>query len=57
MIIDIAKQIGAISREVSRQHTESGETVAVSLRRRPGRRLACHYRPRPGTPLVSAAHR
>ena len=34
MIIDIAKQIGAISREVSRQHTESGETVAVTLQRR-----------------------
>ena len=34
MIIDIAKQIGAISREVSQQHTESGETVAVTLHRR-----------------------
>ena len=34
MIIDIAKQIGAISREVSREHTESGETVAVTLQRR-----------------------
>jgi uncharacterized protein YndB with AHSA1/START domain len=34
MIIDIAEQIGAISREVSRQHTESGETVAVTLQRR-----------------------
>jgi Activator of Hsp90 ATPase homolog 1-like protein len=34
MINDIAKQIGAISREVSRQHTESGETVAVTLQRR-----------------------
>ncbi|HET9561640.1 MAG TPA: SRPBCC family protein [Propionibacteriaceae bacterium] len=34
MIIDLAKQIGAISREVSRQHTESGETVAVTLQRR-----------------------
>ena len=34
MIIDIAKQIGAISREVSRQHTASGETVAVTLHRR-----------------------
>ncbi len=34
MIIDIAKQIGAISREVSRQQTESGETVAVTLQRR-----------------------
>jgi uncharacterized protein YndB with AHSA1/START domain len=34
MIIDIARQIGAVSREVSRQHTESGETVAVTLQRR-----------------------
>jgi uncharacterized protein YndB with AHSA1/START domain len=34
MIIDIAKQIGALSREVSRQHTERGETVAVTLHRR-----------------------
>jgi uncharacterized protein YndB with AHSA1/START domain len=34
MIIDIAKQIGAISREVTQQHTESGETVAVTLQRR-----------------------
>ena len=34
MIIDIAKQIGAISREVSRQHTGTGETVAVTLERR-----------------------
>ena len=34
MIIDIAEQIGAISREVSQQHTESGETVAVTLERR-----------------------
>jgi uncharacterized protein YndB with AHSA1/START domain len=34
MIINIAEQIGAISREVSRQHTESGETVAVTLQRR-----------------------
>jgi uncharacterized protein YndB with AHSA1/START domain len=34
MIIDIARQIGAISREVSRRHTESGETVAVTLQRR-----------------------
>jgi uncharacterized protein YndB with AHSA1/START domain len=33
MIIDIAKQIGAISREVSRQHTASGETVVVTLQR------------------------
>jgi uncharacterized protein YndB with AHSA1/START domain len=34
MIIDIAKQIGAISRGVSQQHTERGETVAVTLERR-----------------------
>ena len=34
MIIDIARQIGAISRDVSRQHTETGETVAVTLQRR-----------------------
>ena len=34
MIIDIARQIGAISRDVSRQHAESGETVAVTLQRR-----------------------
>ena len=34
MIIDIAEQIGAISRGVSQQHTESGETVAVTLERR-----------------------
>ena len=34
MIIDIARQIGAISRDVLRQHTESGETVAVTLQRR-----------------------
>jgi uncharacterized protein YndB with AHSA1/START domain len=34
MIIDIARQIGAISRDVSRQHTESGESVAVTLQRR-----------------------
>jgi uncharacterized protein YndB with AHSA1/START domain len=34
MIIDIAKQMGAISREVARQHTESGETVALTLQRR-----------------------
>ena len=33
MIIDIANQIGAISREVARRHTESGETVAVTLQR------------------------
>jgi uncharacterized protein YndB with AHSA1/START domain len=34
MIIDIAKQIGATSRHVSWQHTESGETVVVTLERR-----------------------
>jgi uncharacterized protein YndB with AHSA1/START domain len=34
MIIDIAEQIGAISRAVSQQHTASGETVAVTLERR-----------------------
>jgi uncharacterized protein YndB with AHSA1/START domain len=34
MIIDIAKEIYAISREVTQQHTESGETVAVTLERR-----------------------
>jgi uncharacterized protein YndB with AHSA1/START domain len=34
MIIDIAEQVGAITREVARQHTESGETVAVTLQRR-----------------------
>jgi uncharacterized protein YndB with AHSA1/START domain len=34
MIIDIAKQIGGISRGVSQQHTESGESVAVTLERR-----------------------
>jgi uncharacterized protein YndB with AHSA1/START domain len=34
MIIDIAKQIGGISRGVSQQQTESGETVAVTLERR-----------------------
>jgi uncharacterized protein YndB with AHSA1/START domain len=34
MIIDIAEQIGAISREVTQQRTESGETVAVTLQRR-----------------------
>jgi hypothetical protein len=34
MMIDIARQIGAVSRDVSRQHTESGETVAVTLQRR-----------------------
>ena len=34
MIIDIAEQIGATSREVTQQQTESGETVAVTLQRR-----------------------
>jgi uncharacterized protein YndB with AHSA1/START domain len=34
MIIDIAKEIYAISREVTQQRTESGETVAVTLQRR-----------------------
>jgi uncharacterized protein YndB with AHSA1/START domain len=34
MIIDITEQIGAISREVTQQQTESGETVAVTLQRR-----------------------
>ena len=34
MIIDIAKQIGATSREVARRKTEHGEIVAVMLERR-----------------------
>ena len=34
MIIDIEKQIGATSRQVVQQHTERGETVAVTLERR-----------------------
>jgi hypothetical protein len=34
MIIDIAEQIRAISREVTQRQTESGETVAVTLQRR-----------------------
>jgi uncharacterized protein YndB with AHSA1/START domain len=33
MIIDIAKEIGAISRHVRQQHTERGEVVAVTLQR------------------------
>ena len=33
MIIDIAKEIGAITREVAKQQTESGEIVAVTLQR------------------------
>jgi len=34
MIIDIAHQIGATSRQVAQQHTERGETVLVTLERR-----------------------
>jgi uncharacterized protein YndB with AHSA1/START domain len=34
MIIDLAKQIGAISRQVEQQHSETGEVVAVTLERR-----------------------
>ena len=34
MIIDIANQIGATSRQVAQQHTERGETVVVTLERR-----------------------
>jgi uncharacterized protein YndB with AHSA1/START domain len=34
MIIDIAKQIGATSREVEKQRTEGGEIVAATLQRR-----------------------
>ena len=33
MIIDIAKEIGAITREVAKQQTEGGEIVAVTLQR------------------------
>jgi len=33
MIIDIAKEIGAITRQVAKQQTESGEIVAVTLQR------------------------
>jgi uncharacterized protein YndB with AHSA1/START domain len=33
MIIDIAKEISAITREVAKQQTESGEIVAVTLQR------------------------
>jgi uncharacterized protein YndB with AHSA1/START domain len=33
MIIDIAKEIGAITREVVKQQTDSGEIVAVTLQR------------------------
>jgi hypothetical protein len=34
MIIDIAEQIGAISRQVEQQQSESGEIVTVTLERR-----------------------
>ena len=34
MIIDIANQIGATSRQVAQQHTGRGETVVVTLERR-----------------------
>jgi len=34
MIIDIAEQIGAISRQVEQQHSESGEIVTVTMERR-----------------------
>ena len=34
MIIDIAEQIGAISRQVEQQQGESGEIVTVRLERR-----------------------
>jgi uncharacterized protein YndB with AHSA1/START domain len=33
MMIDIAKEIGATSRHVTRQHTEDGEIVAVTMER------------------------
>jgi hypothetical protein len=33
MIIDIAKEIGAITRQVAKRQTESGEIVAVTLQR------------------------
>jgi len=33
MMIDIAKEIGATSRHVARQHTEEGEIVAVTMER------------------------
>jgi hypothetical protein len=33
MIIDIAEQIGAISRKVEQQQTERGELVTVTLQR------------------------
>jgi len=34
MIIDLAEQIGAISRQVEQQHSEAGEVVTVTLERR-----------------------
>lgn len=34
MTIDIAKQIGAISRQVGQQHSEAGEIVRVTMERR-----------------------
>jgi uncharacterized protein YndB with AHSA1/START domain len=34
MTIDIAKQIGAISRQVEQQHSEAGEIVTVTMERR-----------------------
>ena len=34
MIIDIAEQIGAISRQVEQQQSEFGEIVTVTLERR-----------------------
>jgi hypothetical protein len=34
MIIDIVEQIGAISRQVEQQQSESGEIVTVTLERR-----------------------
>jgi hypothetical protein len=34
MIIDIAEQIGAISRQVEQQQSESGEIVTVTMERR-----------------------
>ena len=40
MIIDIANQIGATSRQVAQQHTERGETVVVTLERRYAAKVA-----------------
>jgi hypothetical protein len=34
MTIDIAKQIGAISRQVEQQQSEAGEIVTVTMERR-----------------------